>query len=150
MSTQRMEDRSTPATYSTRGVSWDISNPEAGHGFRKTRNASRPDGRLECDGFTRTPVAQVEVAHATGDSAPPVQLASFHNESGNLLEAPAVRSLQSDSNDVLFAGTCRSLSPRGARRAAASQQISPANFPNQTTLPVLRVSIRLCRGYRQH
>jgi hypothetical protein len=150
MSTQRMENRSTPATYSTRGVGWDISNPETGHGFRGTRYASRPEGRPECDGFTKTPVAQVEVAHATGNSAPPVKLASFHNESGNLLETPAVTSLQSDSNDTLFAGTCRSLSPEGARRAAASQQSNPASFPNQTTLPVLRVSIRLCRGYRQH
>lgn len=150
MSTQRMENRSTPETYSTRGVSWDISRPEAGHGFRRTRYASRPEGRLECDGFKEAPVAQVEHAHATGGSAPPVRLASFHDESGNPLVAPAVTSLQSDSNDTLFAGTCRSQSPRGARRAAASQQSNPASFPNQTTLPVLRVSIRLCRGYRQH
>lgn len=150
MSTQRMENRSNPAMGSIRGAGWDISNPEAGHGFRETRYASRPEGRLECDGFTKTPVAQVEVAHAIRDSAPPVRLASFHNESGNPLEDPAVTSLQSDSNDTLFAGTCRSQSPQGARRAAASQQSSPASFPNQTTLPVLRVSIRLCRGYRQH
>lgn len=150
MSTQRMENRSTLATYSTRGVSWDISNPEAVNGLRGTRCASRPEGRLECDGFTMSPVAQVEFAHATGSPARPVQLAPFHNESGNPLEAPALTSLQSDSNDTLFAGTCRSLSPHGARRAAASQQSNPASFPNQTTLPVLRVSIRLCRGYRQH
>jgi len=156
MSTQRMEIRSTPAIFRFRRVSRDISNPEADHGFRKTRFASRPEGRPECDGMTQTPVAQAEVAQAIGISAPPVELVPFHRLPENVLEAPAATSLQSDNVYTPFAGivppgTCRSLSPQLARRCAAStQHLHSASFPNRSALPVLRVSIRHCRGYRQH
>ena len=128
MSTQRMENRSTPATYSTRGVSWDISKPEAGHGFRRTRYASRPEGRLECDGFAKTPVAQVEIAHATGNSAPPVQLASFHEESGRNFSAIGFE------RHTIRWNVPQPVAPRGSTRgsiaAFISREFSESNHPS--------------------
>jgi len=149
MSTQRRKDRSNPATQIDRRAGWDISNPSASHGRGEIRNALRPAGRSECDGLIQVPVAQAEVAHATGTAASPVDLASFQNEA-TLSEAPAANSLQSDMNDTLFVGyvpkgTCRGVRPR----AALAQHLPPANLPNRTTLPILRVSILSCRRYRQ-
>jgi hypothetical protein len=160
MSTQRRENRPNPATKSFRGRLRSIFNPKADTGRREIRNASRPSGRQEHDGFTQIPVAQFKHVHASGTAAQPVDLALFHNEKLNSFGTPAAPSLQSDySNTPLVRlvpkGTCRGWSPSGAGRQEANlhdtrlQFLPLASLPIQSHLPVLRVSIRLCRGYRQ-
>jgi hypothetical protein len=159
MSTQRRENRPNPATKSFRGGLRSISNPMADTGRRAIRSASRPFGRQEHDGFTQIPVAQFKHMHTSGTAAQPVDLALFHNEKS--FGTQAAPSLQSDYSNTPLArlvpkGTGRGWSPSGAGRQEANlhglmlQFLLPASLPIQSLLPVLRVSIRLCRGYRQH
>jgi hypothetical protein len=160
MSTQRRENRPTPATKSSRGERRYISNPTAGIGRRVIRNASRPTGRLERNGCTRIPVAQFRHVHASGTAAPPVDLALFHNEKSKSFGTPAALSLQSDCINISLVRlvpkrTCLGWSPSGAVRHHANLHDSAlrclplTSLPIQSPLTVLRVSIRLCRGYRQ-
>jgi len=151
MSTQRRENRPTPATEYFRGWRWSISNPVAVAGRRQIRNASRPSGRQERNGHIQIPVAHLSHAYASGTAAQPVDLALFHSNRTTSLGTPAAASLPSDCSNTLFVGlvpkgTCRSRSPfRAGRCDTRPLHISP----KQTPLPVLRVSIRICRGYRQ-
>jgi len=160
MSTQRRENRPYPATKSFRGGLRSISNPMADTGLREIRNASRPAGRQERDGYTKIPVARFEHVHASGTAAQPVDLALFQNDKSKSYGTPAALSLQSDCSNTLLVrsvprGTCRSWSPFGAGRHqenlhATPVQLSPLmSLPIQSPLPILPVSIRLCRGYRQ-
>ena len=149
MSKQRRENRPTPATESLRGWRRFISRPAAATGRGSIRNGSRPAGRLERNGCNEIPMARVDFVNASGTAAPPASLASFHNGTVISLEAPAATSLQSDSNTLLVGlvptRTCRGRSPYRAGR----HDIRPLH-PNRSPLPVLRVSIHPCRGYRQH
>jgi hypothetical protein len=160
MSTQRRENRPYPATKSFRGGLRSISNPMADTGRREIRNASRPHGRQERDGYTQIPMAQFNDVHASGTAAQPVDLAFFHNENSKSYGTPAALSLQSDCNEtplVRFVprGTCRGWSPSGAGRHNANSHnlrlldLPLMGLPIQSPLPILRASIRLCRGYRQ-
>jgi hypothetical protein len=155
MSTQRRENRPTPATESFRGERRSISNPVADTGCREIRNASRPPGRLERNGHNQIPVVQFNHVHASGTAAQPVNLVLHHNEKSKSFGTPAALSLQLDrSNTPLVGlvpkGTCRGWSPSGAGRHDTRLQCLPlTGLPIQFPLPVLRVSIRLCRGYRQ-
>jgi hypothetical protein len=160
MSTQRRENRPYPATKSFRGGLRSISNPMADTGRREIRNASRPHGRQERNGFTQIPVAQFKHVHASGTAAPPVDLALFHNEKSKSYGTPAALSLQSDRNKTPLVmlvprGTCRGWSPSGAGRHHANLHdlqlldLPLMGLPIQSPLPILRASIRLCRGYRQ-
>ena len=160
MSTQRRENRPTLATESFRGGLRSISNPMAITGRRHIRNASRPTGRQERNGYLPTPVAQFEYVDASGTAAPPANPALFHNEESKSFWTPAALSLQSDCINtplVKFVpkGTGRGSSPSGAGRHHAElhdlrMRLLPlTSLPIQSTLPALRVSIRPCRGYRQ-
>jgi hypothetical protein len=160
MSTQRRENRPYPATKSFRGGLRSISNPMADPGRREIRNASRPHGRQERNGYIQIPVAQFRHVHASGTAAQSVDLALFHNEKSKSYGTPAALSLQSDCNKTPLAmlvpgGTCRGWSPSGARRHNANLHdirlldLPLMGLPIQSPLPILRASIRLCRGYRQ-
>jgi len=160
MSTQRRENRPTPATESYRGGLRSISNLMAFTGLREIRNVSRPYGRQERNGSIQTPVAQFKHVHANGTAASPVDLALFHYEKSKSFGTPAALSLQSDSSSTPLVklvpqGTCRGWSPSRAGRHNAKlhnsqlQLLPLAGLPIQSPLPVLRVSIRLCRGCRQ-
>jgi hypothetical protein len=160
MSTQRRENRPYPATKSFRGGLRSISNPMADTGRREIRNASRPHGRQERDGYSQIPVAQFSPVHASGIAAQPVDLAFFHNENSKSYGTPAALSLQSDCNKTSLVrfvprGTCRGWSPSGAGRHNANPHKLPSlvlplmGLPIQSPLPILRASIRLCRGYRR-
>jgi hypothetical protein len=171
MSTQRRENRPNPATESFRGGLRSISNPMADPGRREIRNASRPSGRPESDGYTQIPVAQFKHVHVNGTAVPPVDLAILHDEKSKSFGPPTARSLQSDCSNtaqrsntarrgtaivgLVPKGTCHGWSPSRASRQEAnlhdSLQHSPqTGLPIRSSLPVLRVPIRLCRGYRQH
>lgn len=155
MSTQRRENRSTPVTESLRGGSWFVSNPAVRHCRGEFRNASRPAGRLERDGQIQIPVAQFRHVNASGNAAPPVDLAFHHTEELISLGTPAATSLQSDCCNNTPAG----LAPLGARHGwpplgagrhdTRSLHLRPSGVPNQSDLSILRVSIRPCRRCRQ-
>lgn len=155
MSTQRRESRSTPATESLRGGSWFVSNPAVHHCSGEFRSASRPAGRLERDGQNQIPVARFKHVNASGNAAPPVDLAFHHDEELISLGTPAATSLQSDCCSKTPAGLAplgarRGWSPLGARRHdTRSLHLRPSGVPNQSHLSILRVSIRLCRRCRQ-
>lgn len=156
MSTQRRENRSTPATKRFRGEGWFVSNPAVHHDRGRLRNASRPAGRLERDGQNQNSMAQFKQVRATGNAAPPVDLAFHHTEELISLGTPAATSLQSDCCNNTLAG----LAPLGARRGqpplgarchdTRSLHLRPSGVPNQSHLSILRVSIRPCRVCRQH
>jgi len=155
MSTQRRENRPTPATESFRGGLRYISNPMADTGRRGIRSASRSSDRQERNGYIQIPVAQFIHVPASGTTAQPVDLALFHNEKSKSLRNPVALSLQSDLSitplvRLVSKGTCRGWSPLGAGRHTIRLQHSPlTSLPIQSPLPILRASIRLCRGYRQ-
>jgi hypothetical protein len=160
MSTQRRENRPTLATQSFRGGLRSISNPMAITGRREIRNTSRPTGRQERNGNIQIPVAQFKHVHASGIAAQPANLALLHNEKSKSFWTPAALSLQSDSNNTPLVKlvpkrTCRGWSPSGAGRHRANlhdslvQLLLHTSLPIQSPPPVQRVSIRLCRGYRQ-
>jgi hypothetical protein len=160
MSTQRRENRPHPATKSFRGGLRSISNPMADTGRREIRNASRPHGCPERDGYTQIPVVQFKHVHTSGTAAQLVDLAFFHDEKSKSYGTPAALSLQSDCNitplvRLVPRGTCRGWSPSGAGRHTANLHdlrlldLPLMGLPIQTPLPILRASIRLCRGYRQ-
>jgi hypothetical protein len=96
MSTQRREDRPTPATRNIRGVHRYISNPAAVNGPREFRSASRPSGRPERDGYTLISTVASDLVPAGGIAAPPVELALLYNGIMMPLGVPAAPSLQSD------------------------------------------------------
>jgi len=155
MSTQRRENRPTPATKSFRGRCRSISSLAAANGCEGFRSASRPTGRPERIGSIQIPMAQFHFVHASGTAAPPVDLVHLHNELANTLGTPAATSLQSDCNStplvgLVAVGTCRGCSlNRAERHDTRSPRKRPAGLPNQTPLPVLRASIQPCRGCRQ-
>jgi hypothetical protein len=160
MSTQRRENRPYPATMSFRGGLRSISNPMADVGRREILNASRPHGRPKRDGYSLIPMAQFNHLHASGTAAQPVDLAFLNDEKSKSYGTPAALSLQSDRNKTPFVrfvprGTCRGWSPSGAGRHTANLldlgllDLPLMGLPIQSPLPILRASIRLCRGYRQ-
>ena len=160
MSTQRRENRPSSATESFRGGLWSISTLAAVAGLREIRNASRPSGRQTRNGFIQIPMAQFEHVYASGTAALPVDLALFLYEKSKSFGTSASLSLQSDLNGTPLVklvpqGTCRGSSPSGARRHNAKlqnselQPLPSTGLPIQSPLPVLRFSIRLCRGCRQ-
>jgi hypothetical protein len=155
MSTQRRENRSTPATKGFRGEGWFVSNPAVHHYRGEFRNASRPTGRQERDGQNQIPLAHCKHVPASGNAAPPVDLVFHHTEESISLGTRAATSLQSDccSNTLVGLapmGARRGWSPLGAgRHDTRSMHLRPSGVPNQSHLSVLRVSIRPCRGCRQ-
>ena len=155
MSTQRRENRPAPARESLRGRSRSISSLAANEVCGGFRSASRSIGRLERTGNIQIPVASFDHVHASGTAAPPVALVYLHNEKAKTLGTPAATSLQSDFSSTLPVwlvafGTCRGWPPlRAERHDARSPRKRLTGLPNQTPLPVLRVSIQPCRGYRQ-
>lgn len=156
MSTQRRENHPTLATKDVRGVCWSISTPRAHAGYGDFRNASRPAGRIERVGSTKTPVAQFDHRHATGTAAPPVGLAFLRNGREISLGTPAAPSLLSDCRNTLVVSqaskeVCHGRSPYWAeRRESQPQRLRLRGFSNQSPFPVLRDSIPPSRGYRQH
>jgi len=155
MSTQRRENRPTPATENFRGECRSSYNSAAVTGSGGFRNASRPTGRMERDGIIQISMAHFECVHASEIAAPPVDLVHLHNEKMMALGTPAVTSLQSDRSNTLLVGlvpdgTCRGRSPyRAERHDTRSLRMHLTGLPNQTPLPALCVSIQPCRGYRQ-
>jgi hypothetical protein len=156
MSTQRRENRPTPATESLRGRVRLISTPVAFEGRRGFRDVSRLVGRRERDGYNKIPVAQFDLVHASGVAAPPVDLALLHNANRISLGTPAAPSLQADCSNTSLVeqvprGTCCGRSPqRAGRHDTSLLRLRLTGFSEQSPFPILRVSIPPCRGYRQH